>query len=186
MTLIGYMRVSTKTQDTQLQEDALRAAGVQECDLYRDVLSGKTVTRDGLASCLARLQTGDTLVVWRLDRLGRSLKHLVELVEGFTSRGVKFRSLMDPIDTTSASGELVFHIFCAMAQFERRLCQERISAGIAAKMAAGRPYWGRPPARDYTRDQVLTLVSDGYTQKQVAERLGVSTATVSRACRRAA
>lgn len=180
MTLIGYMRVSTKKQDTALQEDALLAVGVLPENLYRDVISGKTTTREGLDACMARLAPGDTLIVWRLDRLGRSLKHLVEMVEGFMTRGVGFRSIMDPVDTTSASGELVFHIFAAMAQFERRLAQERISAGIKSVMDAGRPRWGRGPAVDYKIEDVLRLDQEGKTIRQIARDVGISKTTIAR------
>jgi DNA invertase Pin-like site-specific DNA recombinase len=143
--LIGYARVSTDDQDLTLQIDSLLGLGVSRDEIFTDKVSGGKTERPGLDSCLAHLQQGDTLVVWRLDRLGRSMHHLVELVDELRNRGIGFRSVSDGfIDTTSASGELIFHIFSALAQFERRLIQERTKAGLAAARARGR-FGGRPP-----------------------------------------
>src|SRR6266851_2241613 len=137
--LIGYARVSTSDQDIRLQLDALRGAGCRDAEIFLDTASGALPARPGLEACLQVLMPGDTLVVWRLDRLGRSMAHLVTLIEGLLHRQVGFRSLGDgAIDTTTASGELVFHIFSALAQFERRLIQERTQAGLAAARARGR------------------------------------------------
>jgi DNA invertase Pin-like site-specific DNA recombinase len=142
--LVGYARVSTDDQDLSLQIDALEKHGIAKSLIFMDKLPGATSQRPGLAKCLDALQSGDTLVVWRLDRLGRSMQHLITLVEELRSRGVGFRSLNEgAIDTTSASGELIFNIFSALAQFERRLIQERTNAGLAAARARGR-YGGRP------------------------------------------
>jgi DNA invertase Pin-like site-specific DNA recombinase len=143
--LVGYARVSTDEQDLALQMDSLVGLGVSQDDIFTDKASGAKTERPGLGACLAQLQQGDTLVVWRLDRLGRSMHHLVELIEELRNRGVGFRSVSDGlIDTTSPSGELIFHIFSALAQFERRLIQERTKAGLASARARGR-LGGRPP-----------------------------------------
>lgn len=143
--LVGYARVSTDDQDLSLQMDSLIGLGVSVDDIYTDKVSGAKTDRPGLGACLAKLQEGDTLVVWRLDRLGRSMHHLVELIEELRNRGIGFRSVSDGlIDTTSPSGELIFHIFSALAQFERRLIQERTKAGLASARARGR-LGGRPP-----------------------------------------
>jgi len=124
--LIGYARVSTAEQDLGLQLAALRRAGCSDAHIFCDTASGARMARPGLEDCVHALEPGDTLVVWRLDRLGRSMTHLVPLIQALLQRHVSFRSLSDgAIDTTTASGELVFHIFSALAQFERRLIQER-------------------------------------------------------------
>jgi DNA invertase Pin-like site-specific DNA recombinase len=142
--LLGYARVSTDDQDLSLQIDALEQHGIAKSLIFMDKLSGARSDRPGLAKCLDALQSGDVLVVWRLDRLGRSMRHLITLVEDLRGRGVGFRSLNEgAIDTTNASGELIFNIFSALAQFERRLIQERAKAGLAAARARGRQ-GGRP------------------------------------------
>ncbi len=142
--LIGYARVSTGGQELHSQIDALKKAGVPEKLIFIDKASGAKSERPGLDSCMQELQAGDTLVIWRLDRLGRSLKHLIETVERLMERGVGFRSISDGgIDTTTASGEMVFNIFATLAQFERRLIQERTQAGLKAARARGRK-GGRP------------------------------------------
>ena len=137
--LVGYARVSKQDQEVQLQIDALKNAGCAEDRIFVDKISGVKAARPGLDNCLATLAKGDTLLVWRLDRLGRSMAHLVQLVEGLGQRGIGFRSLCDgAIDTTTASGELIFNIFSSLAQFERRLIQERTRAGLAAARARGK------------------------------------------------
>jgi DNA invertase Pin-like site-specific DNA recombinase len=141
----GYARVSTDDQNLTLQIDALTKHGIPKSQIFMDKLSGAKSDRPGLAKCLDSLQSDDILVVWRLDRLGRSMRHLITLVEDLRARGVGFRSLNEgAIDTTSACGELIFNIFSALAQFERRLIQERTKAGLAAARARGRR-GGRPP-----------------------------------------
>ena len=136
--------MSTDDQELNLQIDALTRHGIPKKDIFMDKLSGAKTERPGLTKCLETLQSGDILVVWRLDRLGRSMRHLITLVEDLRSRGVGFRSLNEgAIDTTCASGELIFNIFSALAQFERRLIQERTKAGLAAARARGRN-GGRP------------------------------------------
>ncbi len=140
---IGYARVSTEDQDLNMQVDELKAAG---CILvFTDKASGKTSDRQGLDKCLSTLKPGDTLLVWRLDRLGRSMRHLVSVVTELKERKIGFKSLRDgAIDTTTASGELVFNIFAALAQFERELIRERTRAGLTAARARGRK-GGRKP-----------------------------------------
>jgi DNA invertase Pin-like site-specific DNA recombinase len=143
--LVGYARVSTNGQELQLQLDALKKAGVAKVNLYTDKISGSKTVRPGLDACLQQLKAGDTLLVWRLDRLGRSIRHLIDVVEDLHQRGVGFRSLCDgAIDTTTASGKLIFHIFTALAEFERSLLKERTKAGLCAARARGR-LGGRPP-----------------------------------------
>ena len=146
--LVGYMRVSKADggQATDLQRDALLAGGVDPRHLYEDAASGKLDDRPGLANCLKALREGDTLLVWKLDRLGRDLRHLVNTVHDLTARGIGFRVLTGhgaSIDTTSPSGKLVFGIFAALAEFERELIVERTKAGLAAARARGR-IGGRP------------------------------------------
>jgi len=141
---IGYARVSTLEQNHDLQMDALIKAGCVRKNIFIDKTSGARADRPGLKGCLEELYEGDVLVVWRLDRLGRSMTHLVSLIEILKERKVGFRSLCDgAIDTTTASGELVFNIFSSMAQFERRLIQERTQAGLLAARARGKK-GGRP------------------------------------------
>ena len=140
----GYARVSTDDQNLALQLDALTKHGIPASQIFRDKLSGARCDRPGLTKCINTLVSGDILVVWRLDRLGRSMRHLITLVEDLRDRGIGFRSLQEgAIDTTSASGELIFNIFSALAQFERRLIQERTKAGLAVARARGRRA-GRP------------------------------------------
>ena len=143
--LIGYARVSSNGQELRLQLDALQQAGCSKKHIFTDKVSGAKSARPGLDQCLGQLKPGDTLVVWRLDRLGRSVRHLIDVVEDLGKRGVGFRSLRDgAIDTTTASGKLIFHIFTALAEFERSLIQERTRAGLDSARARGR-LGGRPP-----------------------------------------
>lgn len=139
--LIGYARVSTKDQTLDLQRDALKKAGCEK--IYTDTASGAAAERKGLEQALSHLRPGDTLVVWRLDRLGRSLPHLIETVQGLEKEGIGFRSLTESIDTTSSGGKLIFHIFGALAEFEKNLIRERTMAGLEAARARGR-LGGRP------------------------------------------
>src|SRR5262245_28721343 len=141
--LIGYARVSTHEQNLDLQRNALRKAGVSAKNLYTDTITGTKEERPGLAEALSHLREGDTLVVWRLDRLGRSLKHLIETVTALHAQGIAFQSITENIDTSNATGKLVFHIFGALAEFERNLITERTLAGVAAARARGRT-GGRP------------------------------------------
>jgi DNA invertase Pin-like site-specific DNA recombinase len=145
--LVGYARVSTGSQDLDLQLDALQKCGVAKGLIFIDKASGAIRERPGLDACFHELRRGDVLLVWRLDRLGRSVRHLVTLIDQLKEIGVGFRSVCDgAIDTTTSSGELIFHVFAALAQFERQLIRERTKAGIAAARARGRK-GGRPPMR---------------------------------------
>jgi DNA invertase Pin-like site-specific DNA recombinase len=134
--LIGYARVSTIEQTLDIQRDALKSAGCEK--LYTDTASGSKAERKGLEQALATARAGDTLVVWRLDRLGRSLPHLIETVTNLEKEGIGFKSLTENIDTTTSSGKLIFHIFGALAEFERNLIRERTLAGLEAARARGR------------------------------------------------
>lgn len=137
--LVGYARVSTHDQELQLQLDALEKEGCNKEAIFVDKISGAKADRPGLGKCLAELKPGDTLLVWRLDRLGRSMPHLVALIEDLRVKGIGFRSICDEaIDTTAASGELIFNIFSSLAQFEHRLIQERTRAGLEAARSRGR------------------------------------------------
>ena len=139
--LVGYMRVSTVEQNLDLQRDALKGAGCER--LYADTCSGSVTDRPGLAKALDHMRTGDALVVWKLDRIGRSLGHVVELVDTLRSKGIGLKVLTGGIDTTSSTGRLVFGIFATLAEFERDLIKERTLAGLAAARARGRT-GGRP------------------------------------------
>jgi len=152
LALYGYARVSTSDQDLYLQLDALKDSGCEDAYIFTDKISGAKADRPGLNACLAKLKTGDTLLVWRLDRLGRSMVHLVGLIEELREKGIGFRSICDgAIDTTTASGELVFNIFSALAQFERRLIQERTRAGLQAARARGKTGGRKPLLPDNPR-----------------------------------
>jgi len=156
--LIGYARVSTTDQTFALQQDALTAAG---CDrIFSDTGSGSRTDRPGLIEALSYVRTGDTLVVWRLDRLGRSLAHLIQTVTELQERGVFFRSVQEQLDTSTSGGKLVFHVFGALAEFERDLVRERTMAGLAAARARGR-FGGRPRKLSPNKlRQLRTLVAD--------------------------
>ncbi len=177
--LIGYARVSTVDQNLALQRDALTGAGCES--LYTEKMSGAGADRPELTEALKFARKGDTLVVWKLDRLARSVKQLIETVEMLRTRGIGFRSLTESIDTTTAQGRLVFHMFSALAEFERSLIRERTQAGLAAARRIGRT-GGRPPkltAEDIEAAKtMLTNPEIGVTQ--IAHRLGVSIATLYR------
>ena len=183
---VGYMRVSKAdgSQVSDLQRDALLAAGVDAGHLYEDAASGKVDDRPGLAACLKSLREGDTLVVWKLDRLGRNLRHLVNLVHDLAVRGVGFKVLTGhgaSIDTTSPSGKLVFGIFAALAEFERELIVERTKAGLAAARARGR-HGGRRFKMTAAKLR-LAMASMGKPETRVGElcaELGVSRQTLYR------
>jgi len=181
--LLGYARVSTADQDVALQLEALRHAGCGETQIFQDIASGARTARPGLAACFHALQPGDTLLVWRLDRLGRSMAHLVAVIEELQGRQVGFRSLSDgAINTTTASGELVFHIFSALAQFERRLIQERTRAGLGVARARGK-HGGRKPLRpeDPRVQMASTLYADQrLTVPDICHTLRISQATFYR------
>ncbi len=172
MTLIGYARVSTNDQDPALQLDALRDAGVKRVFEDRGVSGAKT-ERPGLTQALAFLREGDTLVVWRLDRLGRSMTHLLETVGKLEAEGIGFRSLTENIDTTTPTGRLVFHIFGALGQFERDLIRERTNAGLRAAAARGRK-GGRPKVvTDDKLSRARAYIDQGLTVREAASRVKV-------------
>ena len=176
----GYARISTTQQDEALQRDALEAAGVDR--IYVDHASGATDSRPALDEMLGQLRPGDTVVIWRLDRLGRSLRHLIDLVAELEQRGVGLRSLTESIDTSTPGGKLVFHVFGALAEFERELIRERTQAGLAAARARGR-VGGRPTV--WTPEKLRTaramLESGEHEVAAIARVLGVSRASVYRA-----
>ena len=176
---IGYARVSTDDQNLDLQHDALRKAGIVDNRLYSDTASGKDAERKELAACLKALREGDTLVVWRLDRLGRSLPDLVRIVGELEQKGVSFESLTEKIETGSAAGKLVFHVFAALAEFERNLIRERTRAGLVAARARGRAGGRKPKLTDAQIKEINEMVD---AQKlpigRIAELYGVSRTTI--------
>jgi len=177
---IGYARVSTGEQTLDLQLDALSKA---QCGkVYRETASGAKADRPVLDEVLSYLRPGDTLVVWRLDRLGRSLKHLIEVVAALAERGIGFKSLTEQIDTTTPGGKLIFHVFGALAEFERDLIRERTHAGLAAARARGR-LGGRPKklADPKQLELARTLYDGGQTDiDTICATLGISRATLYR------
>src|SRR5918998_1327020 len=178
--LIGYARVSTGEQTLDLQLDALTKAGCGKT--YQETASGATAERPVLAEVLGYLRNGDTLVVWRLDRLGRSLQHLIETVAALAERGIGFKSLTEQIDTTTSGGKLVFHVFGALAEFERDLLRERTHAGLAAARARGRT-GGRPKvlAEPKKRARAQALYDGGQADvATICKTLGISRATFYR------
>lgn len=182
--LIGYMRVSKAdgSQILDLQKDALIAAGVHPDRIYEDLASGRFDDRPGLISCLKALQPSNTLVVWKLDRLGRNLKHLVNVVDDLKQRSINFKVLTGQgahIDTTTSHGKLVFGMFAALAEFERELIAERTKAGLEAARARGR-LGGRPRKMDiHTLKMAMAAMSDKKAiATQVAKRLNITTTTL--------
>jgi DNA invertase Pin-like site-specific DNA recombinase len=177
--LIGYARVSTVDQNLALQRDALTEVGCQR--IFTEQMSGAVTDRPALHDALEFARSGDTLIVWKLDRLARSMKQLIETVENLRLRGIGFRSLTEALDTTTAQGRLVFHMFGALAEFERSLIRERTQAGLAAARRAGRT-GGRPPK--LTEDDLdvarALLANPDIGVTQIAHRLGVSPATLYR------
>ena len=176
--LIGYARVSTHDQKSDLQLDALRKAGCEE--IFEEKLSGKNKDRPELEKCLRMLRKGDMLTVWRLDRLGRSLKDLVEIISALEERNIGFQSIVEKIDTNSAGGKLVFHIFGALAEFEHTLIRDRTMAGLAAARARGRK--GGRKAKMTTasvKKAAAMLLDPDMTKKEVAEHFSVSRVTLN-------
>jgi DNA invertase Pin-like site-specific DNA recombinase len=179
MALLGYARVSTDEQDASLQLDALNAAGCER--VFTDTGSGALTHRPELDRVLDHLRKGDTLVVWRLDRLGRSLRHLVETVNDLAEREVGFQSLRESIDTTTSGGRLVFHIFAALAEFERDLIRERTQAGLAAARARGRKGGRRTVMTPEKLALARSMYDSGeHTVAAIASVLGVSRASIYR------
>ena len=177
--LIGYARVSTEDQHLHLQIDALKKAGCEK--FFTDEMSGAKSERPGLSEALAFVRAGDTLVVWRLDRLGRSLKDLIARVEEMKQRQVEFRSLTENIDTSSSGGKFMFHVFSALAEFERDLIRERTMAGLTAARARGR-LGGRPRAMAEEKIKMAaSLMKDSSVSvKEICRNLGVSRTTLYR------
>jgi DNA invertase Pin-like site-specific DNA recombinase len=178
--LIGYARVSTADQDPVLQLDALHAAGCIR--VFADRASGTIADRPQLARALDHLRPGDTLTVWKLDRLGRNLRHLIETVRDLEERGVDFRSLQESIDTTTPGGRLVFHVLASLAEFERDLIRERTYAGLTAARARGRN-GGRPTVMTAEKTAIARQMYDArsHTVAAIAATVGVSRATIYRA-----
>lgn len=177
--LIGYARVSTQDQNLDLQIDALKAAGCEK--IFIEKASGAQRDRPELQAAIEYARNGDTLVVWKLDRLARSIKQLIETIEGLGGRSIGFRSLTEAIDTTTAGGRLIFHIFGALAEFERAIIKERTRAGLDAAKARGK-VGGRPPklsGEDIKVAKAL-LADEGITASEVAKRLKISVATLYR------
>jgi DNA invertase Pin-like site-specific DNA recombinase len=178
--LVGYMRVSSESarQITDLQRDALLAAGVDSRHLFEDHASGVVDDRQGLAKALSFVKSGDVLVVWKLDRLGRSLPHLLSIVNTLKEKQVAFRSLTEGMDTTTASGELLFHVFGALAQYERALTRERVVAGLAAAKRRGR-IGGRPHAIVGEKlEAILVALRGGMSKAAVCRNFGVKRTTL--------
>lgn len=174
---IGYARASTDDQNLDLQRDALTRAGCTE--IYEEKASGKSVERIELDHCLRALRTGDSLSVWRLDRLGRSLPDLVRTVGDLEARGIAFESITEKIETSSAAGKLVFHVFAALAEFERNLIRERTHAGLTAARARGRTGGRRPKLDSKQIREIRALLKDPDVRvTDIAKRYGVSRATV--------
>ena len=175
--LIGYARVSTDDQHLDLQRDALRSAG---CDkIYEDHISGAKAARPGLEQALEVARAGDVLVVWRLDRLGRSLKDLIGLVESLNQRGIELQSLQEALATDSSGGRLIFHLFAALAEFERHLMRERTEAGLKAARARGRK-GGRPKALDPAKRQLVVKLygEKEHTIGEICQMMGISKPTL--------
>lgn len=174
---VGYARVSTHEQNLSLQIDELKKSGCSE--IFTDKISGAKSERPGLQKVIGFLREGDILVVWRLDRLGRSLKHLIEVITFLEERNIGFSSIQESIDSTTSGGKLIFHIFGALAEFERNLICERTKAGLAAARARGRK-GGRPRALD---DRKIKLMRNLYNSKkhpvsEICDSLGVSKSTL--------
>lgn len=178
--IIGYARVSTQDQSLDLQTDALSSAGCEQ--VFCEKITGKQRERLELQNCLRTLRKGDVLVVWKLDRLARSLKDLVELISALDEKQVGFRSITEAIDTTTAGGKLVFHIFGALAEFEHNLIRERTLAGLAAARARGRK-GGRKPSLSPTdvKKAVAMLKDPQITKTEVANHFGISRVTLNKA-----
>lgn len=177
--LVGYARVSTRDQNQDLQNDALTSAGCEK--IFTETASGSKVDRPQLIAALGYMRSGDTLIVWKLDRLARSTKQLLETVEMLNKRGIGFRCLTQDLDTTTAGGKLIFTIFAAIAEFERELIRERTHAGLVAARARGKA-GGRPPVMTAEKiKQARTLANDpDYTVAEICKTIGISRDTYYR------
>lgn len=177
--LIGYSRVSTQDQTLNLQKDALEKIGCTK--IFTDIISGSTTERQGLDEALAYVREGDTLVVWRLDRLVRSLKHLIETITNLNNRKIGFKSIQENIDTTTSGGKLIFHIFGALAEFERDIIRERTKAGLQAARARGR-LGGRPKALTDKKQSMAQAIYNDKSNSiaEICKTLNISRATLYR------
>lgn len=175
--LIGYARVSTDDQNLDLQRDALKHVGCSQ--IFEDQISGAKAERPGLTKALEYLRSGDVIIVWRLDRLSRSLKDLIEIVNQLEAKNIGFKSLQESIDTTSTSGRLIFHIFGALAEFERNLIRERTNAGLTAARARGR-LGGRPPRLSQEKQALAVRLyyEKQHTVDEICELMGISKPTL--------
>jgi DNA invertase Pin-like site-specific DNA recombinase len=176
--LMGYSRVSTQDQNLDLQNDALKKAGCKK--IFEDKASGSRAERPGLYKALEMLREGDTLVVWKLDRLGRSVKHLVDLVTGLAKQGVHFKSLTDAIDTGTPSGRFFFHVMASLAQMERELTVERTRTGLEVARKQGRKGGRKRQMTDSKIESARKLLASGVAPKDVAKNLSVSIPTLYR------
>mgnify|MGYP000888937773 CR=1 FL=1 len=174
--LIGYARVSTQDQNLELQREALSKAGCKK--VFEDKVSGTRADRPGLAKTLEMLREGDTLVVWKLDRLGRSVKQLVDLVGELHKQGAQFKSLTDAIDTGTPSGRFVFHVMASLAEMERELIVERTRAGLAAAREQGRVGGRRRVMTEEVVERCRRMLENGATRQQVADVIGVDVKTI--------
>jgi DNA invertase Pin-like site-specific DNA recombinase len=177
--LIGYVRVSTEGQNPNLQKDALLQAGCER--VYEDLMSGATTDRPGLKQALDQCRSGDTLVVWKLDRLGRSLKHIIATIEDLEKKGVAFRSLSEGLDTKSHASRAVMLVMATLGELERQLCVERAMAGLRAARARGR-FGGRRPIMTAAKIEAAKKLLADHPAKEVARVIGVSLATLYRHC----
>jgi len=175
---IGYARVSTQDQNLTLQSDALAKAGCEKT--FQDFMSGAKIDRPGLQDALSHLREGDSLVVWKLDRLGRSVKGLVDLVEELAARKVHFQSLTDQIDTSTVAGRFFFNVMASLAQMERELIGERTKAGLEAARKLGRVGGRKREMTDSKIESAKKLIASGMLPKDVAKNLGVSVPTLYR------
>ena len=176
--LIGYARVSTQDQNLTLQREALINAGCEK--VFEDKVSGTRADRPGLSKTLEMLREGDTLVVWKLDRLGRSVKQLVDMVSELNKQGIQFKSLTDSIDTGTTSGRFFFHVMASLAEMERELTIERTRAGLEVAKKLGRKGGRKPKMNDSKIESAKKLLSSGVPPKEVAKNLGVSVSTLYR------
>lgn len=176
--LIGYARVSTEDQNLSLQQDALKKAGCEK--IFEDKISGSRTDRPGLNTLMQVLRKGDTLVVWKLDRLGRTLKSLIDLIKQLEGQGVHFKSLTDQIDTSTAAGRFFFHVMASLAQMERELIIERTKAGLAIAKKAGRTGGRKRKMTDSKLASAKRLLESGRPPREVAENLVVSIPTLYR------
>jgi DNA invertase Pin-like site-specific DNA recombinase len=173
---IGYARVSTTNQSLNPQTDPLSEAGCEK--LFTDVASGARTQRPGLDKAISFCRKGDILIVWKLDRMGRSMSHLIEMIQELEKKGVGFQSLTEKIDTTNAEGRLIFHLFGALAEFERDLIRERVQAGLKSVRTRGRN-GGRPGVSEETKAMAKTLLADkSLSIKQICDRLGIAKSTL--------